>query len=70
MPIDEFSGQWIPTQPFDREEALSLEHRKQKHRFVHGAGVPFDDAADRRSKAYYNPALWPSLSHISNPILG
>jgi hypothetical protein len=23
-----------------------LEHRKQKHRFVHGAGVPFDNAAD------------------------
>jgi hypothetical protein len=58
MPIDKFSGQWIPTQPFDREEALSLEHRKQKHRFVHGAGVPFDDAADRRQRAYAQFKAW------------
>jgi hypothetical protein len=58
MPIDKFSGQWIPTRPFDREEPLSLEHRKQIHRFVEGTGVPFDDAADRRQRAYARFKVW------------
>ena len=58
MPIDKFSGQWIDTRPFDREEPLSLEHRKQIHRFVHGAGVPFDDAADLRQRAYARFKAW------------
>ena len=58
MPIDKFSGQWIPTRPFDREEPLSLEHRKQIHRFVHGAGVSFDDAADLRQRPYVRFKAW------------
>jgi len=58
MPIDKFSGQWIDTRPFDREEPLSLEHRKQIHRFVYGAGVPFDDAADLRQRAYARFKAW------------
>jgi len=58
MPIDKFSGQWIDTRPFDREEPLSLEHRKQIHRFVHGSGVPFDDAADLRQRAYVRFKAW------------
>src|SRR5262249_39642216 len=48
----------VPTRPFDREEPLSLEHRKQIHRFVEGAGVPFDDAADRRQRAYARFRVW------------
>ena len=58
MPIDRFSGQWIPTRPFGQEEPLSLEHRKQIHRFVDGAGVPFDDAADRSQRAYARFKAW------------
>jgi hypothetical protein len=58
MPIDKVSGQWIDTRPFDREEPLSLEHRKQIHRFVHGSGVPFDDAADLRQRAYVRLKAW------------
>jgi hypothetical protein len=58
MPIDKFSGQWIPTRPFGQEEPLSLEHRKQIHRFVDGAGVPFEDAADRSQRAYARFKAW------------
>ena len=58
MPIDKFSGRWIPTRPFGQKEPLSLEHRKQIHRFADGTGVPFDDAAGRSQRAYARFKAW------------
>lgn len=35
-----------------------MEHRKQIHRFVHGARIPFDDAADLRQRAHARFKAW------------
>jgi hypothetical protein len=47
----------IPPLSF-KEEPLSLEHRKQIHRFVHGPGVPFNDRENLLNRAYGRFARW------------